>query len=372
MTSAELQDAARAARDLAARHAPAAESDRALDPAVARALVSAGFARHFVPHRWGGRDGGHLDVIRAVTTVGEGCASAAWCASVIAYGGRMATFLPEEGQRELWSGTPDTVVASALQPTGRAVEEDGGWRVSGRWSYVSAVLHSDWVLLVAPTVSAADAPADETPEHRRFFAIRRDELTVEHTWRTTGMRGTGSHTVIAEAVFVPRHRSFSATALEGSTDPARSSLPLKTVAGLTFAPPLLGAARSVLRRLANSVPGHDAEPSPTTLEFVRAAGDIHLAAETVQRVARDVDTDNDRARWAPWAPWDCVRAVELSLEAVGRLMRLGGSRSFSEDDPVQRAWRDIHTGASHVRLRPELAALDCLPVLKEASVRDHH
>jgi 3-hydroxy-9,10-secoandrosta-1,3,5(10)-triene-9,17-dione monooxygenase len=46
-------------------------------------------------------------------------------------------------------------------------------------------------------------------------------------------------------------------------------------------------------------------------------------------------------------------AAELVVEAIDRIVKLGGTFSFSESNPIQRAWRDIHFAASHVSLQGE-------------------
>ncbi|MET9358397.1 acyl-CoA dehydrogenase family protein [Streptomyces sp. NPDC006617] len=109
--------------ELAARHAAVADHARRLPEKVMAALVAAGFARHFVPVRWGGRAGGFVELLDRASRVGEGCTSAAWIAVIVAGAARMGVYLPEEGQRELWSKGADTVIASALNPRGHATPD---------------------------------------------------------------------------------------------------------------------------------------------------------------------------------------------------------------------------------------------------------
>src|SRR3979411_339791 len=40
-------------------------------------------------------------------------------------------------------------------------------------------------------------------------ALRKEDLQVLDTWHTLGLRGTGSHDTVADAVFVPADRVFS-------------------------------------------------------------------------------------------------------------------------------------------------------------------
>ncbi|MGH1556134.1 hypothetical protein ACRAWF_43230 [Streptomyces sp. L7] len=111
---------AREVGEVAATHAAKAELDRRLGPEVTESIRAAGFARHFVPVRWGGSEGTFGVFARTVAEVAAGDASAAWCASIAATLGRIAAFLPEEGQRAVWGDGPDAFVVGALMPGGNA------------------------------------------------------------------------------------------------------------------------------------------------------------------------------------------------------------------------------------------------------------
>ncbi|MER7181901.1 hypothetical protein ABT404_20855, partial [Streptomyces hyaluromycini] len=112
---------------LAARHARASEEAACLHPEVAAALPATGFARHFVPSRWGGRAGGFAELVDAVAAVGQACASTAWCCALLAGHARLAAHLPERAQAELWADSPDTAIAAAVvPPSGRLTRAPGG------------------------------------------------------------------------------------------------------------------------------------------------------------------------------------------------------------------------------------------------------
>ncbi|EGJ73482.1 putative 3-oxoacyl-[acyl-carrier-protein] reductase [Streptomyces sp. Tu6071] len=95
-----LAERAGALAALAAGHARRGEEERGLTGEVVAGIVAAGFARHFVPAAHGGAEGGFGGLAEAVLRLGTGCTSAAWAASLSAYAGRYAAYLPEEGQAE--------------------------------------------------------------------------------------------------------------------------------------------------------------------------------------------------------------------------------------------------------------------------------
>ncbi|MEE1929389.1 hydrolase [Streptomyces sp. TRM 70351] len=350
-----LLPAAQEAAELAARHAAGADTDRTLHPDVRAALLGAGFARHFVPERFGGTAGGCTELLHAVAALGTGCTSAAWCASVIAGAARMGAYLPEEGQRDLWADGPDTAVAGALVPRGSATEVSDGWRITGEWDFTSAVDFSGWALVCA-LVPAGD---HQTPW---FFAVPRGDYRVEDTWTAVGMRGTGSNTLVTDNVFVPRHRAFPRGEMlagrpTGSTARCHTA-PLRLLSGLLFAAPALGAARGALRvwsdhRLADALSaGGDADTQRTA---ARAATAVDAAAMLLERAARVADAEAATRVEAARNPADCALAVEQLVDVVERLYRTIGSTGQLAPHPLQRVWRDVHGLASHVALRFDTA-----------------
>ncbi|MYV71531.1 oxidoreductase, partial [Streptomyces sp. SID2131] len=209
---------------------------------MAAALTAAGFPRHFVPRRFGGEAGSFSALLASGTRLAQASASAAWCATLYAAHGRLAAYLPEDGQRDLWADSPDVRIAAAVvPPQGRARIEGDHWRLTGRWTYASGVDHADWVLLAAWT-------GDTEPREHRVFAVPRGAVVVDDTWRSLGLRGTGSNTVTARDVLVPVHRTFTVADLaHGRPDGARChNVPPSMVASLLFAVPALGAALGAL------------------------------------------------------------------------------------------------------------------------------
>lgn len=350
---------------LAAGRATAAEAARSLDPDVVRALLQAGFARHFVPEAHGGRGGGFTAVTDAVATIAADCPATAWCASIALSLSRMAAFLPEEGRKRLWEAGPDTLVVGSVSPRGRALPKDGGWQLTGTWPYVSAVEHSDWALVLG---------LDKTPDasaERRIFALPRSAYAVERTWSDIGLRATGSHTLTVDGVHVPEALSFPADDLMAGCLPAdasdvsagadRPAVPLTAVNGLFFCLPMLGAAEGALAHwsvYAEHQLGAEGSrgPGPGRAFYeetlARASGTIDAARLLLERVAAVADSGQEiTALETARAQRDCALVADLLVGAVDRLFRASGTAGHSEDSPLQRLWRDVHSAAGHIVLQ---------------------
>ncbi|WP_217240932.1 acyl-CoA dehydrogenase family protein [Streptomyces sp. AC555_RSS877] len=365
------EDAVLRAAQAAGRAASAADRDRRLAPAVVTALEEAGLARHFVPRRWGGREGGFADLITATTLIAGQCPSAAWCGMLWAAHGRYASRLPEEGQRELWGRGPDTLIAAALAPpAGTARPLPGGWLLDGRWDCVSGVDFSHWVLLATPVddtaVAAGAAPAGPARAAAWVLAVPRSEVTVLDTWRSTGLRGTGSNSVDVRGVFVPDRRACPlgdvlAAVVEPGASPARQA-PAHLAGGPMFCAPALGAARLALRfwtRWATTPPaGRPAALGDTAVQRVlaRSAAEIDAVALLLDRAGASADAEPTAPRVEAVNRRDAAVAAELLVEAVERLFRTGGVHARDDTSEVQRAWRDTHTVAAHGALRLDASA----------------
>ncbi|WP_030153730.1 acyl-CoA dehydrogenase family protein [Streptomyces sp. NRRL S-244] len=355
VTGTGLVERAGGLGELGRRRAADAEEQRRLTPDVVALMLESGFARHFVPVRLGGVEGGFSEFARAVATVAEGCAATAWCASVAASLARVATCLPEEGQADVWGGGADVFVVGSLSPVGKAVPAPGGWRVSGSWAYISGVDYSDWVVVCAVLPGGGGA---------RLFALPRGAYAVKDTWTGSGMRGTGSNTVIVDDVFVPESRSADRQRLsDGHT------VPIQAVNGLSCAPAALGAARGALKlwtsdtaqRLARGG-GRVGGPGPalSTYEAVltRSSGEIDAAMLLLERAASVADrgpriSEEEIARNVR----DYALSTELLVSAVNRMFSASGTSGQSTGSPLERAWRDVNSIATHIALTFDPAAV---------------
>ncbi|MBZ6295933.1 acyl-CoA dehydrogenase family protein [Streptomyces olivaceus] len=365
MTDQSLPESgvARAAQDvasLAALRADRAEEDRRLTADVVRAIVAAGFARHFVPADHGGSAGTFTELSAAITVVGARCAAAAWSASLMANLARMAAYLPEEGRKEVWKDGPDTVIVGGVSPVGRAHAEGDGWRLSGKWPYISVVDHSDWALVSGVVRTGAGYEP-------RLFALPREVYTVDGTWSDIGMRATGSNTLVADDVFVPATLSFPVSDLHGREAAGPVSpchaVPLQAVNGLSFCLPILGAAEGALeywsayaaqkiRSWSPARPGPGPGPGFYEEVLARCSGEIDAARLLLERVARVADkgtgiTPVETAR----SQRDCALSADLLVGAVNRLFRASGTAGHSDEQPLQRIWRDVNSAAGHVVLQ---------------------
>jgi two-component flavin-dependent monooxygenase len=197
----------------------------------------------------------------------------------------------------------------------------------------------------------------------RFFAVPRADFTIEDSWFTVGMRGTGSDTLVLSDVFVPEHRTLARSAVHAGRAPASDArchlVPMHAVNALPFAAPLVGAARGALRawiaRTGTRVDrrGQAVGEKPSTqVALARSAAEVDAAELLILRTAAVADGTEcpPEGEAAVRGARDLALAVELLVSAVDRVFRAGGTSGQSSSDPVQRFWRDVNSAASHVAL----------------------
>ncbi|MFG2193336.1 acyl-CoA dehydrogenase family protein [Streptomyces sp. NPDC048639] len=347
---------------VAAAQAAEADAGRRVQPGVIEALDRAGFARWFVPERWGGQPRSYTELTRSVAELGQACSATAWLASLFAFATRYVICLPEQAQSEVWKNGPDARVVAVVKPLGTAAPVDGGWRLTGAWTFVSGVEYADWALLAGPAPSGPPSAGGTPP---RFFLVPREDFAYEDTWNSLGMRGTGSHTLVLDDVLVPEHRScLREDAMKGrSVGVPGPPVPTLAVNGLTFVAPALGAAFGALKAAAAGVAVTPTGPRADAgqayqVGYARAAGEIDAAQLLIERIAETADSGALNPGLVRRSRRDAALALEMLTGAVDGLLRTGGTRAQEEGQPLQRFWRDVRSVASHAVVQFEPAALD--------------
>jgi two-component flavin-dependent monooxygenase len=380
--------------EISVEDATRADAEGLLSKRVVAELTAAGFPRRLVPVRWGGEESSFEELFYAITCVGESCASAAWCAALWALHGRYAARLPEQGRREIWGGggrigmdSPDSagsvgtarslhsadvrVSAAVVPAAGEAERVEGGWRVAGRWEYASGIEHAHWVLLAAREQSGegAGAAAGEI----RVVAVPASELEIDYGWDAIGLRGTGSHAVIARDVFVPDHRAMTfgemTRAEPGPDTPRCQAAPAFLFGGTLLSAVALGAASSAIADWTRRATSPATTPTPPSSAragvltdpaaaqaLTRSSGELEAARLLLTQAARRADSGPLDAAAVAVNMRDVAVAVGLLVESVERLLRVGGTAARGGSGAFHRGWRDVSTVASHGALRLGTAA----------------
>ena len=189
--------------------------NRKVLPEVREMIRDSGVARLLQPPAYGGAGGPLRDIVGAVSDVGAACGSTGWAVVQYVVHPFMVAQWPREAQDEVWGDDPKNLVAGILiQSLGRYERVDGGYRVSGRWPFVTGVDTCDWCI-----VSGYEQGRAGQHESHLHFLIERGEIEILDTWNALGLRGSGTNDVRLQEFFVPAHRGLSMEALRGGESP---------------------------------------------------------------------------------------------------------------------------------------------------------
>ncbi|WP_227980572.1 3-hydroxy-9,10-secoandrosta-1,3,5(10)-triene-9,17-dione monooxygenase oxygenase subunit [Nocardia spumae] len=340
-----------------------AEQQRRVPEETIRELTAAGVFRMLQPSRYGGAEDSptaFYEVIRSIATV---CPSTAWVASVLgAHPWQLALFDPR-AQDDVWGSDPDTLVSSSYAPTGKLTPVDGGYEMSGRWSFSSGCDHASWAFL------GAIVPNDQGGADYLTVLVPRTDYRIEDVWHVSGLSGTGSNDVIVEKAFIPSHRVYSAADQSALVGPGQAvnTAPLyrisfASVFSNTITAPIIGAAQGAYEahlrrqreRVRLSYGGQKVAEDPfAQVRIARAASEIDAA---ILQQERNIGEQLRFAEAGEEIPYelrlrtrrDQVRGTERAIYAIDLLFENSGGHSIRKPNVIERNWRDAHAGNAHV------------------------
>ena len=231
-------------------------------------------------------------------------------------------------------------------PSGVAVKVEGGYRISGRKSFVSQAP----VGAVLSTMFAYDDPSRGLRVLNMSVPFASDGVRVVERWDTLGMRGTSSHDVDFEDVFVPDERVL-ADRPHGEIDP-----PLQVISSIGFvviSAVYLGIAEGAYAHAVASVAG-----KPVSTIVQRQVGlmthRLRVAAWALEGALAAVGDDPAPSMDTVVAVMLAKREIALAADEVCDLaMAIGGRTAFDRGSPIERAYRDVRAAKFHP-LDPEL------------------
>ncbi|MGH3503312.1 MAG: acyl-CoA dehydrogenase family protein, partial [Nocardioidaceae bacterium] len=181
--------------------AATADEGREVPEQTIRELVDAGVFRMLQPARYGGAETDPVSFYRVVRAISGACGSTGWLASVLGVHPWQVSLFSEQAQDDVWGGAADTLLSSAYAPVGRLTPVEGGYELSGHWSFSSGCGHASWALLGAVLVGEQGRPVDFLT-----VLVPRSDYRIEDVWDVVGLRGTSSNDIVVEQATVPEHR----------------------------------------------------------------------------------------------------------------------------------------------------------------------
>jgi alkylation response protein AidB-like acyl-CoA dehydrogenase len=261
------------------------------------------------------------------------------------------------------------------------VKRDGGYQLSGRWSFGSGIHQADWVY--GGAMCLIDGKPVTNPDGSpqiHMGVVPKEDVEIQDNWHVAGLRGTGSCDYSIDDATVPEGFAwgFPGQSLRGGP---WVSLPGTTLVGAGHAGFALGIAKGVLGHLEETVAGSSRMMQQTAIGD-RESFQLELGRQTMAYdAARTLVLDAHRDLWetacagSEPSPKQVSRmrvsglyATEIAVEVAQFGYRAAGSSALFESSPIQRALRDILAAQQHVFVR-DTAYVDLAKARIESAAR---
>lgn len=347
------------------------EALRRLPDETFKEFQEAGLLRAVQPARRGGFELSPLTFFEGVMEVAAACPSSGWVLGVLGIHNWQLGLFPDQAQEDVWGEDTSVQTSSSYAPTGKVERVDGGFRLSGRWSFSSGCDPCEWVFL------GGFAPSDGPAPDMRTFLLPRSDYEIVDNWHVAGLAGTGSKDIQVDGAFVPEHRTHSFTDAYNLANPGQAvntgplfKLPFGTVFAFAISMPAIGAARGALdcyrayiREKISALGGTKVADDPfaqrriaiAVAEIDAAEAEVRSTWESVQAMAEAGETIPLETRAK--ARWTAANVVQRSVRAVDLLFEGSGGHAIYLDNPMQRFFRDVHAMRAHAIHNPDNAAL---------------
>ncbi|MBF9349532.1 acyl-CoA dehydrogenase family protein [Mycobacteroides chelonae] len=332
---------------------------------TAKMLRAAGPIRLLQSKGYGGYEVHPREFAETVMATAALDPASGWICGVVGVHPWQVAFADPKVAAEMWSQDQDVWMASPYAPTGVAKPVDGGYIFNGRWQFSSGTDHCDWIILGALLGDGEGKPL-MPPKMLHMILPRQDYEIVEDSWNVVGLRGTGSKDIIVRDAFIPSYRVMDGDEVIDGTAQRNAGMtgtlyrmPWSTMFPLGISSAVIGIAEGALaahldyQRERVGAQGTAVKDDPYVLFAIgEAAADINAARQeilaNVDKIWDIVDSGKevsfeDRAAGRRTQ----VRAAWRAVMAVDQIFSRSGGNAMRLDKPLQRYWRDAHTGLAH-------------------------
>ncbi len=340
------------------------EEKRRLPPALLDKLHEARLFRLLMPRSANGIETDPITFFHVIEAIAKADASTAWCLSQAGGCSMSAAYLALPVAQEIFGNDPRAVLAWGPGPRVRAIEFEGGYRVTGVWAFASGGRHATWLGAHCPIWQADGTPRLDARGRQveRTMLVPSGEVEWTDIWNVVGLRGTASDQFSLTDHFVRSDHSITRDVITRESEKeCRESGPLYRMSAMTcyevgFAGVALGIARASLDNFVdvarNKIPRGKTSPLRDS-----AVVQTNLAqAEVGIRSARAFLLQSVAAIWREISAGDrlsvshritirmaSTNAIHRSREAVDFAYNAAGATAIFENHPLERRFRDIHT-----------------------------
>ena len=344
---------------------------RVVPEASIKELEETGFFKLLQPKRFDGHEADPIDFYTAVRDISGACGSTGWVSSVVGVHPWQVALFSDEAQQAVWGEDTNTRLSSSYAPTGRAKVAEGGYQLSGKWSFSSGCDHCSWVLLGGLVFNDEGQVVDF-----KTFMVPREKYEIVDVWNMVGLAGTGSNDIVVDDVFIPEAFTLSMGETGQCRGPGQEQntsdlykLPFHSIFTGTITTPIIGMAMGAYdehvemqqKRSRAAYLGEKASLDPfAAVRIARASSEIDAAWALLVANIREEQSYIAKGEKIPLRTRlkvrrDQVLGSQRAIDAIDALFEASGGRALANGTYLQRAWRDAHAGRVHAANDPERA-----------------
>lgn len=361
-TREELVARARALGPAIKERAQKSDEQRYLVKETIQEMKEAGLFRVLQPRRWGGYELDLSTFYEIQLVLAEYDMSVGWVYGVVGVHAWQMGIFDDRAAQDCWGEDNSVLIASSYMPTAKMTPVEGGFKVSGRWRFSSGCHHADWFFL-----GGLLPPDEEGLVRPGTIMFPKADIKILDTWDVAGLKGTGSHDVVAEDAFVPSYR------IHRHIDGFRCSSPGNAVnTGWLYRVPFfqaflravstssIGALQTMTNEFVNygsgkvSAFGGKTAEDPTSQLIVGEA--LSAIDEMKALLFRNMDTLRDYAERGEIPTVEQRLRYKFQASEVAnrcallgaRLYRSSGGSGLFNDHPFARLLANINAGRQHI------------------------
>jgi indole-3-acetate monooxygenase len=334
---------------------------------VINTLIDRGFFRFTIPHELGGENASVTETIEVLEAISAIDASVGWNVMLGSEINAMAAGgMAQDLAAEVYLQNPRVIMCGGggpgTRPSKAVAQPDGSYRVWGQATFMSGCHNATWCFMVAPIFENDVMKIVDGAPIVKLWMLHRDEWQIEDTWDVSGLRGSGSHTVITEGGVIPqRFAGVDLVSLPPRYDNPVYRIPVPLRLAYNKAAVAIGVARGALDAFVELANTKTPMLSSVLLRDRPVAHFRMGEGEAIVRSARaflfdamgQVELELNEGHDAPSAKVTqiarlaCTHAANASMQVVDSIHNAGGTTAMRMDNPLERKLRDAHGCATH-------------------------
>jgi indole-3-acetate monooxygenase len=349
-----LPERAQRLAQIANEHADYGDQHGRLADAVVEGLHREGLFGMWVPRVLGGAELDSVGSLEVIENMAYGDPSAGWVLMAAALAvGTGAAYLEDAAVEQLFGGPRLPVIAGQGTRPGTAVPTEGGFLLSGSWSFASGIKHGTHIHTLG-IIQGTNEP--------RIFVLPVEQAKLIDNWDVMGLRATGSIDYTIDSVFVPEAYTHFAVTQTPKRGGSLYTIGIIGFAAICHSGWACGIGRRLLDELAGTVRARGGSSGPQggsvsfQEEFAKAEAKYRSARALVYEVWGDARDTLARGAELSVRQHTLIRLamanVTWAAHEVALFVYKSGGTAALRAGTIQRLFRDMHAGTQHITSSP--------------------